>query len=99
MEMNEADKAQHLMDQRAALGMNPTWQQMRGASKDEFATALEMLDLSQAAAARYLGVSARQVARWLEGKSRVPTSVCLLFEFMIYYNIKPIVPKRVPGAY
>ena len=95
----EADEAKHLMERREAIGLKPTWQEMRGASKDEFATALEMLDLSQAAAARYLGTSSRQVARWIHGEARVPTPVCLLLSVMIYYNIKPVVPRRIPGSY
>ena len=81
------------------MGETMNWQHQRSLTPDDFATALDQLGLSQAAAARYFGLSSRQISRMVHGQSEVPTPLTLLIFSLIHHNETPIVPPRIPGTF
>ena len=75
------------------------WQHERSMTPDQFQWSLTRLGLKQASAARFMGMSARQVYRMFHGKQIIPATVVLLLNSMIHHDEKPVVPRRVPGTY
>ena len=73
-----------------------SWQN-REMSPDQFVRAIAKLKLSQAAAGRFLEVTARQVRRYEKGERRVPGPYALLLRNMIQHGDVPEVPKRPKG--
>lgn len=71
---------------------NQTWQLKRTMSADEYVAALMKLDLTMAAAARYLDISARHSRRFAHGEIDVPVPVALLLRALMVHNERPIVP-------
>jgi len=69
-----------------------SWQHDRSMSPGHFNEVLKYLELSQAACARFLNLSSRQVARMQRGEAKVPVPVALLFSSMIEHDEKPIEP-------
>jgi len=74
-----------------------SWQQQRAMTPVQFERALHALGLSQAAAARFLGSTARQVRRQLVGERKVSTPTALLLRVMIAHGERPVVPQRSKG--
>jgi len=77
------------------------WQHERSMTPEQFQGALGRLfgPRPMAAAGRFMGTSARQVARWFHGKQIIPVTVVLLLNSMIHHDEKPVVPRRIPGSY
>ena len=63
----------------------------------EFQLILSALELSQAAAARYLGRSPRTIKRYLQGEATIPAAEVLLLRSLVAANLKPLVPPRQRG--
>lgn len=74
--------------------MAEDWQTMRMASPLEFQLLVSALGMSQAGAARYLGVSARTVSRYLAGEAKIPAASVLLLRSLAQGNLRPVVPRR-----
>lgn len=55
-------------------------------TKDEYRTAIETLGLSQAAAARLLGVDERTSRRWACGERDIPAPAVRFLKFLIACN-------------
>jgi hypothetical protein len=70
------------------------WQRYRGMNAELFNIALDLLGLSQAGAARYLGLSERQVYRMVHGHTGIPVPISLLLNSLIAHNEQPLVPPR-----
>ena len=66
---------------------------------DEFRQAIKLLRMSQAATARYLALSQRQIYRMVHGHAPVPAPVALLLRCMIVNKETPVVPPRVGKSY
>ena len=62
------------------------WQLARSMTADEFDCCLKLLGMSRAAAARYLGLSQRQVYRIAHGQTPVPTTVVLLLNSLLNHK-------------
>jgi hypothetical protein len=67
---------------------------------DEYAKAIERLDLTQVEAARFLGVDDTTSRRWVADRSPVPRAVTMLLRLMIRYRLSPdhvqtLVAKRI----
>jgi hypothetical protein len=73
-------------------GMN--WQADRDMEPTRFLWAIQMLGMSQAATARYLDLSEKQIYRMVHGLTPVPVPVALLLNALIHIGIKPVVPRR-----
>jgi hypothetical protein len=71
-----------------------SWQQQREMTPEQFVRALAKLKMGQASAARFIGVSARQVGRYIAAQRRVPVSTVLLLNSMVAHGDVPVVPKR-----
>lgn len=71
---------------------NQTWQFKRTMSADEYVAALMKLDLTMAAAARYLDISARHSRRYAHGEIEIPVPTALLLRALMVHNERPIVP-------
>jgi len=69
------------------------WQDARKMTPRMFKTALKQLELTQAGAARFVGVSERTARRFASGETKVPASVALLLQVCVALSIEP----RVPG--
>ncbi len=69
-----------------------SWQTKRTMTPYNFRTSLEALGLSQAACARFLGLSSRQIARMQQGEATVPVPVALLLSSMLEHGEQPIEP-------
>lgn len=65
----------------------------------EFKLALELLGMSQAAAARFLRQSSRQTARMANGEVPVPAPIAMLLRSMIFHGETPGVPPRLAKQY
>jgi plasmid maintenance system antidote protein VapI len=70
-----------------------SWQHQREMTPAQFEAALGKLKLTQAAAARFLGITARQVARLKVGERVVKVETALLLRSMIAHGDQPVVPK------
>jgi DNA-binding transcriptional regulator YiaG len=70
------------------------WREM---TPDQFMGAMAKLQLNQAAMARFLEITARQVRRYERGERPVPGPTALLLRLMIHHGIVPAVPKRPKG--
>ena len=70
------------------------WQELRMVSALEFQLMLSALGLSQAAAGRYLGRSARTIRRYLDGEATIPPAEVLLLQGLLQANLRPLVPPR-----
>ena len=71
-----------------------SWQSLRHLEPEKLVEVLKTLGLSHAAAARYLGLSERQIYRMVHGHAKVPVPVCLLLASLLNTGEHPIVPKR-----
>jgi plasmid maintenance system antidote protein VapI len=56
---------------------------------DEYEKAIEMLGLTQVAAARFLGVDDTTSRRWIADKHPIPDSTAMLLRVMIRYRLTP----------
>ena len=56
---------------------------------DEYEKAIERLDLSQVAAARFLGVDDTTSRRWIADKHPIPDATAMLLRVMIRYKLTP----------
>jgi predicted RecB family endonuclease len=72
---------------------------MRDMTPDELAHAIKILGMKPAAAARYIGQSARTMRRFLRGEREIPVSVVLLLNGLITHRTKPLVPRPRPRSY
>jgi hypothetical protein len=70
------------------------WQQDRDMEPTRFLWAINILGMSQAAVARYLDLSEKQIYRMAHGLTPVPVPVALLLNALIHIGIKPAVPRR-----
>jgi hypothetical protein len=70
------------------------WQSLRHLEPEKLVEVLKTLGLSHAGAARYLGLSERQLYRMVHGHAPVPVPVCLLFAALLNTGEMPVVPKR-----
>lgn len=70
-----------------------TWQTERIMTPLQYRRIIKLLSLTQAGAARFLGVSERTSRRYIEGTAVIPVSVALLLRSMIAHDETPIVPK------
>jgi hypothetical protein len=66
---------------------------------EELAQAIKVLRMKPAAAARYLGMSARQMRRHLRGQREIPVPVVLLLNCLIAHRLRPLVPKPKARSY
>lgn len=70
---------------------------------DTFRTALERLELTQAAFSRFIGVTTRTVQQWIKGDAKIPAPVALFVRYMIasgttpHEVLKAVYPKTAPG--
>lgn len=71
-----------------------SWQHTRTMSPAAFRAAVAALQVTPAAAGRFLGLSDRTVRRFLRGERDVPTSVVLLLNCMITHRLRPLVPPK-----
>ena len=71
-----------------------SWQLIRTMSPEHFAQAIRVLGLKPAQAARYLGMSDRQMRRLIRGERSIPEADVLLLGCMIAHRLRPVVPKR-----
>ena len=69
------------------------WQKERAMSPRAYKAALKALNMSQAGAGRYLGVSERTACRYVVGDAVIPTATALLLRCLIANGIKPVVPR------
>jgi len=76
-----------------------SWQHARSMTSEQLARAIAALGMKPAAAARYLGMSARSMRRHLRGERIVPVPVVLLLGCMIAHRTKPLVPRPRPRSY
>jgi hypothetical protein len=70
-----------------------SWQQ-REMTPEQFARALAQLKLSRDGAGRFLGVSGRQIRRYVHGEQGIPGATSLLLRSMLQHGDVPEVPKR-----
>jgi DNA-binding transcriptional regulator YiaG len=73
------------------------WQNQRRMTATQFKRICKQLDISKAAAGRYIGVSLRRLRRITKGESEVPESAALLLRSLVAHNEKPVVPKWERG--
>ncbi len=73
------------------------WQDDRTMSGRQFKTVIKQLGMTQAGAARFVGVAERTARRYITGEMRIPVAVALLLRAMVYYAEAPIVPPRKRG--
>ena len=71
-----------------------SWQLIRTMSPEHFAQAIRVLGLKPAQAARYLGMSDRQMRRLIRGERQIGTPIVLLLNCMITHRTRPIVPRK-----
>jgi plasmid maintenance system antidote protein VapI len=71
-----------------------SWQLIRTMSPEHFAQAIRVLGLKPAQAARYLGMSERQMRRLLRGERQIGTPIVLLLNCMITHRTRPMVPRK-----
>jgi DNA-binding transcriptional regulator YiaG len=69
-----------------------TWQHRRTMDAAEYVEILKALNLSQAAAGRYLGCSSRTASRYYHGETTIPPAEVLLLRVLVAKGIKPLVP-------
>jgi hypothetical protein len=72
--------------------MKHDWQLQRTMTPDEFLMTLHHLGLSQAAAGRYLGRSARTTNRYVHGLAVIPPAEVLLLRSLLNLKVEPLVP-------
>jgi DNA-binding transcriptional regulator YiaG len=72
---------------------NGDWQSQRRMTATQFKRICIELEISRAAAGRYIGVSLRRLRRITKGQSEVPESAALLLRSLVAHNEKPLVPK------
>jgi len=70
-----------------------SWQTDRAMTPRQFKITIKMLGMTQAASARYLGVSERTAHRYVSGEAEVPASVALLLRSLIHHGEVPAAPK------
>ena len=73
---------------------NINWQTEREMTPLEFQLTVSAMGMSQAAAGRYLGVSAKTVQRYIRGEATIPTASVLLLRGLVAGGLDPLVPKR-----
>jgi DNA-binding transcriptional regulator YiaG len=66
-----------------------TWQSQRTMTPAQLKAALKALDLSQLAAASWLGLSPRTMRRMISGEAEVHTAIVLLLRLMIITKTRP----------
>jgi DNA-binding transcriptional regulator YiaG len=76
-----------------------SWQNHRVMAPEELAQAIKATGMKPAAAARYLGMSARQMRRHLRGEREIPVPVVLLLNCLIAHRLKPLVPRPKARSY
>ena len=69
----------------------------RTTSAAMFQLALDELKMSQAGAARFLGVTSRQVARYLDGTRDIPIPTMMLLRLMLKTKHRPAIPPTPTG--
>jgi len=72
--------------------MKHDWQLNRTMSSDEFLMTIHSLGLSQAAAGRYLGRSARTTNRYVHGLATIPPAEVLLLRALVACKVEPLAP-------
>lgn len=72
---------------------NGNWQLERRMSAAQFKRICKTLNISKAAAGRYIGVSLRRLRRITKGQSEVPESAALLLRSLVAHGEQPVVPK------
>jgi transcriptional regulator with XRE-family HTH domain len=77
---------------KSAKVRSMSWQDKRTMTPAQFRKALLDLGLTQAACARYLDLSARQVARMQKGEAKVPVPLALLLAYLIEDGERPESP-------
>lgn len=70
------------------------WQERRMLTPTEIQFMLSALGMSQAAAGRYLGRSARTIKRYLTGDASMPPAEVILLQLLVAAELRPLVPKR-----
>jgi len=75
-----------------------TWQD-RMMTGDQYLIAIHRLGMTQAGSARFLGISERQVRRYVRHEIDVPIATALLLRCMLLHKERPIIPKWRAGAY
>ena len=73
------------------------WQHDRTMTPEQYAWALDQLNLTRPAAGRYLGISARTSYRYGTGESLIPAAHVLLLRALIAGKWKPVVPRWHKG--
>jgi hypothetical protein len=71
-----------------------SWQNIRDMAPAHLAQAIGILGLKPAQAARFFGISSRQMRRYLRGERLVPVTTVLLLNCMIVHRLRPLVPRR-----
>jgi hypothetical protein len=79
-----------------ASSLSRSWQD-RTAAPAQFELALHMLQISQSGAARFLDVTPRQVARYIDGSRKIPLPTMMLLRLMIATRRRPVVPPTKTG--
>jgi len=69
----------------------------RTTSATMFQLALDELKMSKAGAARFLGVTSRQVARYLDGTRDIPIPTMMLLRLMLKTRHRPAIPPTPTG--
>ena len=86
---------------RAAAQAGPpsrSWQD-RTAAPAQFELALHMLQISQSGAARFLDVTPRQVARYIDGSRKIPLPTMMLLRLMLATRRRPVIPPTKTGQH
>jgi DNA-binding transcriptional regulator YdaS (Cro superfamily) len=73
------------------------WQYARTMTPEQYDTALAVLGLSQLAAGRWLGVSARTSRRYHTGDAKIPPAHALLIRAAIHHKWRLVVPAWRKG--
>jgi len=71
-----------------------TWQTDRTMTGRQFKTIIKQLGMTQAGAARFLGVAERTARRYITGEMKIPVACVLLLRGMVEFDELPIVPAR-----
>jgi hypothetical protein len=69
----------------------------RNAEPDSFAIAIYKLGMSQAGAARFLDISPRQVARYIDGTREIPIPTMMLLRLLIEVKRRFPIPPTPTG--
>jgi hypothetical protein len=68
------------------------WQYERSMTPGQYMIALNLLNLSQLAAARWLGISGRTSRRYASGDATIPPAHAMLLRAAVHHKWKLLVP-------